>query len=304
MTLNFDVIVIGSGAAGITSAIYLKRANINVMMLDGNAPGGQINRVPTIENYPGFSNIAGSDLAYNMFMQTQNLGIPYKYGNVIDIKDEKDYKIVKTDTEEYTCKSVIIATGRKPKELGLEDEKKLVGRGISWCAICDGSLFKDKDVLVVGGGNTALDESLYLSSIAKSVTIVHRSGQFRGEKIMQERVLNNPKIKVLFNSAVTKLNVENNMLESVQVMNKEDNTESTIKVAGMFIFIGFEPSVTFADNLNLITDNGYIVVDENMRTNIKGIYACGDVIKKNLYQITTAVSEGSIAAMSAASDLE
>jgi thioredoxin reductase (NADPH) len=304
MTLNFDVIVIGSGAAGMTAAIYLKRANVNVMMLDKNAPGGQINRIAFIENYPGFSNVAGSDLAYNMFMQTQELGVPYKYGNVVSIKDEGDYKVVKTEQEEFTCKSVIIATGRKPKELGLENEKKLIGRGISWCAICDATLFKDKDVVVVGGGNCALIESLYLSDIVNSVTIVHRSSEFRAEKIMQDRIFSNPKIKVHFNSVVTKLNIADNKLEGVQVFNKEEEKESTINAAGLFIFIGFEPSTEYVRDLNIATDNNYIVVDNNMRTDTPGVYACGDVIKKELYQITTSVAEGSIAAMSAVNDLK
>jgi thioredoxin reductase (NADPH) len=299
MSLNFDTVVIGSGPAGITAAIYLKRANLNVLMIDNNAPGGQINRIATIDNYPGFSKISGPDLAYNMFMQTQDLGIPYKYGKVINIIDEKDYKIVKTDKEEFKCKTVIIASGRKPRELGLENEKKLIGRGISWCAICDGALFKDKVVIVVGGGNSALDESIYLSSIASKVYIIHRGKEFSAEEIYQERVLKNPKVEICYNSSVSKLNTTDNKLSSIIITNNETEQESEIMASAMFIYIGFEPSIDYANKLNLITDNGYIIVDNNMKTNIDGIFACGDIIKKDLYQITTAVSEGSIAAMGA-----
>ncbi|MFA5408532.1 MAG: FAD-dependent oxidoreductase [Bacilli bacterium] len=303
MTLNFDVVVIGSGPAGMTAAIFLKRANVNVALLDSNAPGGQLNRIANIENYPGFSKIAGSDLAYNMFNQTQDLGIIYKYGKVIDVINKKNYKVVKTDKEDIYCKGIIIATGRKPKELGLPNEKRLIGRGISWCAICDGSLFKGKDVIVVGGGNSALEESLYLSNIANKVSIVHHSSQFGGEKVLQKGVLARPNISVHFDSEVTNLIVENNVLTGIEITNK-DNGKSAIEASGLFIYIGFEPSIDFLNNLRLRERKGYIIVNDNMQTNIKGIYACGDVIDKNFYQITTAISEGSKAAMSAIKFLE
>jgi thioredoxin reductase (NADPH) len=297
--LNFDAVVIGSGPAGITAAIYLKRANLSAVMIDSNAPGGQLNRISMIENYPGFTKIAGSDLAYNMFMQTQDLGIPYKYGKVIDIIDEQDYKIVKTDKEEITCKAVIIATGRKPRELGLPNEKGLIGRGISWCAICDGALFKGKDVVIVGGGNSALEESLYLSDIANKVSIIHHSNEFTGDEILQNRVFKKEKISVYYGAEVSKLNVVDNNLNSIEIKyNNSDKTEE-ISAAGMFIYIGFEPSIGYTDNLGLTNNNGYIVVDDGMKTNVPGVYACGDVIEKELYQITTAIAEGSKAAMSA-----
>lgn len=299
MSLNFDVVVIGSGPAGITASIYLKRANLNVAMLDSNAPGGQINRISMIENYPGFSKIAGSDLAYNMFAQTQDLGIPYKYGKVIDIIDNKDHKIVKTEKEEITCKSVIVATGRKPRELGLPNEKGLIGRGISWCAICDGALFKGKDVMVVGGGNSALEESLYLSDIANKVNIVLNAKDFTGDEILQDRVLKNPKIEIHYDAEIIKLNVENTLLTSVEVKHNDNGETFKIDASGMFIYIGFEPSIGYTDNLKLKNNNGYIVVDDAMKTSVDGVYACGDVIEKKLYQITTAISEGSQAAMGA-----
>lgn len=299
MPLNFDVVVIGSGPAGIAASIYLKRANLDVVMIDGNAPGGQINRVSMIENYPGFSKIAGADLAFNMFSQTQELGIPYKYGTVIDIIADGDKKIIKTNKEEYICKAVIIATGRKPKELGLPNEKGLIGRGISWCAICDGALFKDKDVILVGSGNNALEESLYMSGIANKVNIVLDQGEFTGDKILQDQVLSNPKIIVHRNAEVIKLNVDNNILTSVDIKNNKNGDSKTIPASGMFIYIGFKPSIEYTRGLELKSHNGYIIVDSNMKTSVNGVYACGDVIEKELYQITTAIAEGSIAATSA-----
>lgn len=304
MKLNFDVIVIGSGPAGMTASIYLKRANINVAMIDGNAPGGQINRTALIENYPGYGKIAGPDLAYNMYMQTQELGIPFIYGKVINIIDKGDYKIVKIEKEEFLCKSVIIATGRKARELGLENEKTLTGRGISWCAICDGSLFKDKEVAVVGGGNSALEESLYLSNISSKVYIIHRSNTFRGDMFFQEKVFSNPKIDVSFNTVIDKLNVKDKLLDSVDLKDNLTGEVKNLKISGLFIYIGFEPSIDFASSLNLDNNDGYIIVDNKMRTNVSGVYACGDIIKKDLYQITTATAEGSIAAMSVINDLK
>lgn len=298
MSLNFDVIVIGSGPAGMTSAIYLKRANLNVAMIDSNAPGGQLNRIAMIENYPGFSKIAGSDLAYNMFLQTQDLGIPYKYGKVVDIINMDEYKIVKTEKEELTCKAVIIATGRKPRELGLPDEKKLIGRGISWCAICDGALFKDKDVIVVGGGSSALEESLYLSDIANKVTIINHMPEFKGDATLVKKVLDHPQIDVYYNALVAKLNTDGQYLNGVEMRHEGDRETTTIDASGLFVYMGFEAATSFVNQLNMKTNNGYIVVDEDMRTNVGGIFACGDVVDKELYQITTAVAEGSKAAIS------
>ena len=169
MSKTIDAIVVGAGSAGMTAAIYLKRANLNVVMIEASAPGGQINRTSRIDNYPGLKRVEGSTLAMNMFEQTQDLGIEYRYGNVLEIKKEKDKFIVVTDVEKLTSKTVIIASGRKPKELGLENEKNLTGRGISWCGVCDAPLFKDKEVVVIGGGNCALEEAVYLTEFCKKL---------------------------------------------------------------------------------------------------------------------------------------
>lgn len=299
MKLNFDVVVIGSGPAGIAASIYLKRANKNVVMIDSNAPGGQLNRISMIENYPGFSKIAGPDLAYKMFMHTQSLDIPYKYGEVIDIIDKGDYKIVKLLKEEITCQAVILASGRKPKELGLPGEKGLIGKGISWCAICDGVLFKDMSVIIAGSNNSALEEGLYMADIASKVTIICENDKLDADQIYQDRILKNNNIEVIYNCNIDKLNVSDTKLNGVEIKSKLTNEQQIIMASGLFIYLGYEPSIGYAKSLNLNSENNYLVVDDNMKTNIEGIYACGDILKKDLYQVTTAIAEGSKAAMSA-----
>jgi thioredoxin reductase (NADPH) len=303
MESNFEVVVIGAGCAGMTSAIYLKRANINVLMIERLVPGGQINRTSKVDNYPGFISIDGPTLASNIFMQTQELNIPYMGTEVIDITDYQTHKVIKTTSGEIICQSIIIATGRRPKQLGLENEKELAGRGISWCAICDGPLFKNKDVVVVGGGNSALEESLYLAEITNKTTIVHLRNELRGDKILQSKTFNHDKIEVIYGSTVTKINATDNHLSSVEVEDISTGKKRNINAEGLFIYIGFEPVIDMLTNLKIKTDDNYIIVDENMRTNINNIYACGDVIKKELYQIATAIGEGARAAFSAIQDL-
>lgn len=300
--MKYDCIIIGSGVAGMTAALYLKRANKNILLIESNVPGGQINRTATIENYPGYKKIDGPTLAMNIFEQMNQLEIPYQYGEVLEIKSTEQEKIVKTKKDEYQCDGIIIATGRVPKELGLENETNLVGHGISWCALCDGTFFKDQDVCVVGGGNSALEEALYLSSICRSVTIIHRRDQFRADKILIDRVKNTSNIRFKYNSVVKTITETKGFLSSVEIEN-ETNCE-TLECTGLFIYIGSKPATEFIKNINIELDQGYIVVDQSMRTNQKGIYACGDVIKKEVYQITTATAEGAIAAMSFIKDHE
>lgn len=296
MNQTYDCIVIGAGVAGMTAAIYLKRANINVLLLESSVPGGQINRSARVENYPGFLEIDGPTLAMKIYEQIQNLKIEYQYGEVIDIIDQKNQKIVKTEKEEFLCKGVIIATGRIPKELGLDQETELVGHGISWCAICDGPFFKEKDVCVVGGGNSALEESLYLSKICKKVTIINRSEKLRADSILVEEAKIKDNIHILYNSVVNTINEKEGYLSSILI--EQEGNIKEIKCDGLFIYIGSKPNTHFARNMNIKMQNDYIIVDHNMRTNIKGIYACGDVIYKDVYQISTAIGEGTVAAMS------
>lgn len=295
--LDFDVVIIGCGSAGMTAALYLKRANVSVCIVEKNAPGGQLNMIMDINNYPGFKSIDGPTLAFNMFEQVRSLDVPYKYANVLEIVNEEDKKIVKTDKGDIICKGVIIANGRRSKELGLDNEKKLLGKGISYCAICDGTLYKDKDVCVVGGGNTALESALYLSEICSKVYLIHRRSEFRGEKISQDRISSKNNIEIISNANITKLVEENDKLSSVELSNG-----NKVKCDALFVNIGNVPIPIKCEGL--ITEDGYIVVDNRMKTSIDKIYACGDIIKKEVYQISTAVGEGTIAAINIMKDID
>jgi thioredoxin reductase (NADPH) len=303
MKLNTNTVVIGAGVAGMTAAIYLKRSNIEVIILEKSAPGGQINRTNDIENYPGFTHIDGPVLAMNIYEQIRHLEIEYKYGDVLTIQDFGDYKIIKTDQEEIICKNIIIASGRRPRELELENENKLTGRGVSYCAICDGPLYKGKITAVVGGGNSAIEEAQYLSGISEKVYLIHRGETFRADEVEQERLFSKTNIEILYNSVVDTLIEENNKLTGIKVKNK-DGIEKEFKVDGLFIYIGHEPETYFLKDLPITMNNGYLEVDSRMQTNIDGIYACGDVIKKDVYQISTAVGEATVAALSVKKDMQ
>lgn len=289
-TLDFDVVIVGCGIAGMTSAIYLKRSNLNVCMIEKNAPGGQLNMINEINNYPGFESIDGPTLAFNVFNQIKKLEIPYKYANALEIIDNIEYKMIKTDKEEITCKNVVIATGRRPRELGLQNEKRLLGKGISYCSICDGTLYKDKVVAVVGGGNSAIESALYLAEICQKVYLIHRTESYRAENTLMDNIKEKENIELIKNAKITELKEKNDKLSSVII-----NDGKEIKCNGLFINVGNVPIPIKCKNLKL--EENYIVVDNKMESNIEGIYACGDIIKKDVYQITTAISEGTIAAI-------
>lgn len=289
-TLDFDVVIVGCGIAGMTSAIYLKRSNLNVCMIEKNAPGGQLNMINEINNYPGFESIDGPTLAFNVFNQIKKLEVPYKYANALEIIDNIEYKMIKTDKEEITCKNVVIATGRRPRELGLQNEKRLLGKGISYCSICDGTLYKDKVVAVVGGGNSAIESALYLSEICQKVYLIHRTESYRAENTLMDNIKEKENIELIKNAKITELKEKDDKLSSVII-----NDGKEIKCNGLFINVGNVPIPVKCKNLKL--EENYIVVDNKMESNIEGIYACGDIIKKDVYQITTAISEGTIAAI-------
>jgi thioredoxin reductase (NADPH) len=299
MKPNFDCIIIGAGIAGMTAAIYLKRANVNVLIIDKDAPGGQLNKITKIDNYPGLSSITGPDLAGNIFKQISDLNVEYRYGMVTDIEDKKDYKIVITEKEKITTSSIIVATGRQPKKLGIKKEDELISRGISYCALCDAMFYKDKIVATVGSGNGVLTESIYLSDICKKVIIINKKRSFDGEKILVDKIKNIKNIETRFNSLITKFNTKNDALESIIINNDEE-----IKVSGVFIYTGLQPSGDFLKNLPIDFDKQYIVTNKNMMTSVENIYACGDVVKKDLYQLTTAVSDAAIAAISVKKNLK
>ena len=284
LNTKIDVIVIGAGVSGMTAALYLKRANKNVLVLENSAPGGQLTQIPSIENYPGFLEISGPDLAMNIYNQLNSIKVDYKYGKVISIKKENNEFTVITDRKEYKCNNVIIATGRTPRKLGLENEEKLFGRGISYCALCDGNFYKDLDVAVIGGADSALSESLYLSNIARKVYIIYRKDNFRAQEYLIERVLNKDNIIPIYNSNVTEYILENDKIKGVMLEN------GFLEVSGVFIYIGFEPNTEIVKDLCTL-ENGYIKVNNNLETSLEGMYAIGDVIAKNTYQIGTAIGE-------------
>lgn len=304
MKLNFDVVIVGSGVAGMTAAIYLKRANINCCLIEKEMPGGQITRTSTIENYPGFLNITGPDLANQIYEQLQNLEVLYRYGDVKEIIDHKDYKVIKTTSEEITCKGVILALGRIPRKLGIENEDKSIGRGLSFCAICDGPLYKNQNVAVIGGGNSALEEAIYLSSICKKVTIIHRNDHFTAQQYLIDKVYKQKNIKVLFETEVKEFGEENQKLTNLVIENNKTKKQKKLKVTGCFIYIGYIPNTNNFSNLSILDRDGYIETDQNLRTQLPFIYGAGDVVKKDLYQIITAMSDGAKAATSFIKDFE
>lgn len=284
----YDVIIIGLGASGVSASIYAKRSGLNVCVINYGVPGGIISTSSIVENYPGIKSISGSDFAFNLFEHFNSLNIPLYNEEVINIKNG-DIKTVITTNNEYKAKKIIICSGRKPKKLGIKNEDKYLGRGISYCATCDGNLYKNKKVCVVGGGNSALESALYLSNICEVVYVIVRKDKFIGSESLVKDVLNKDNVIVKFNSVIEEI-IGNDVVESIKIKDEE------IKLSGIFINIGYEPSISILKDLHLKMDNNYIVVDKNMETSIKGIYAAGDIIKKDLYQLVTAVSEGAVAA--------
>ncbi len=302
MKIDYDVIIVGAGPAGITAAIYLQRAKINCLVIEKSAPGGAMNKTSIVENYPGVEPMSGPDLAMRFYKQLTDFNIPYEYGEVIEIVDKKDYKIVKTTDKELTTKAVILAVGKEPKNLEKENSDRLVGKGISFCSLCDGNLYKNEDVAIVGGGNTALEEALYLSTICKKVSIINRSDKLRGDEILVKRIEDTKNIEIEYNSEVKAFNSKSDILESITL--KTDARDKDLKVKACFIFIGYEPATKFLKTLDILDKKGYIIKREGKRTPIEGIYAAGDAIEKDAYQIVLAASDGAEAAISCIKDLK
>ena len=283
-----EVVIIGSGIAGMSCAIYLIRAGIKPLIIEKDVPGGQLHKANSIENYPGFDKISGPDLAFNIYNQVKKLDVEYLFDEVVDIKKEKNI-IIKTRKEQIETKYLVIATGRAPRKLNLEHEEELIGKGISYCALCDGNLYKNKDVLVIGGGNSAILDAIYLASICHKVTIIHRRNNLRAETKLTLDLEKYDNVDIIYNNQVTDYIIENGKLAKVKL---KDNT--TINADGVFIAIGYEP---IANMLKLDSDNNYIIVDSKMHTSIDNVYAIGDAIKKDIYQLITASNEGVICAV-------
>ena len=294
----YDTIIIGAGPAGMTAALYAARSNLKVALIEGGLPGGQMNNTSDIENYPGYANISGPELAEKMFEPLENLGVEHLYGFVENVEDHGDVKKVITADEEFETRTVIVATGSKHRLLGVPGEEELNSRGVSYCAVCDGAFFRDQDLLVVGGGDSAVEEAIFLTQFAKSVTIVHRRDELRAQKVLQDRAFANDKIKFIWDSVVKEIKGENRV-ESVVIENVKTNQVTEQAFGGVFIYVGLDPVSDFTKDLHIQDQAGWIVTDDHMKTSVAGIFAVGDVRQKDLRQVTTAVGDGAIAGQEA-----
>ena len=301
---SYDVIVIGAGPGGMTGALYASRANLSVLMLDRGIYGGQMNNTAAIENYPGFKSVLGPDLAKDMYEGSTQFGAEYAYGSVTAIEDHGDHKIVKTDDGDYETKAVIVATGSEYKKLGVPGEDKFGGRGVSYCAVCDGAFFKNREVVVIGGGDSAVEEGLYLAGLASKVTIIHRRDQLRAQKILQDRAFANDKIEFVWNTNVTEILGDDMKVTGVATKNNQTGETGEIAASGVFIYVGTLPMTDAFTDLGITDDAGWVKTNDHMATAVPGIFAIGDVRQKDLRQITTAVGDGGIAGQAVFSYLE
>lgn len=292
-----DMIIVGAGTAGLSAAIYAQRSGLKALVLEGNAYGGQIVNTPDIENYPGIAHISGFDFATNLYQQALDLGAKVQYEKVVEVIDDGEIKTVKTTKNEYQTKALILATGLVRRHIGLPNEDRFMGKGVSYCATCDGAFFKNKVVAVNGGGNVALEDAQYLADLCEKVYIIHRRDAFRAEQAEINRILEKKNIECVYDSTVTKLN-GNDHLESIEVRDKEGNTRQ-LDVAALFVAIGQIPLNEAFKNIVDLDESGYIKADELGYTNHPGIFAAGDCRVKILRQLATAASDGANAATSA-----
>ncbi len=300
MTQIYDVAIIGAGPAGMTAAVYAARASLSVVMIERGAPGGQMVNTFEIENYTGFEQISGPDLSMKMFEHSQKAGATYAYGDVESIERGEDGVFnINCGDSSYQSQTVIVATGTKHRSLNVKGEKELSGRGISWCAVCDGAFFKGKDVAVIGGGDSAIEEAIYLAGLVNKVYVIHRRDELRAQKILQQRAFENEKIEFIWDSVVEEFIEKDNKMGAVKVKNVKTDETSTVDVQGVFIYIGLDPITDMVNGLNVTDEYGYIKVNHAMETEIEGLFAAGDVINKELRQVVTAVNDGAIAAQSA-----
>ena len=295
----YDVIIAGAGPAGMTAAVYTSRANLSTLMIERGMPGGQMANTEEVENYPGYESILGPDLSTKMFEHAKKFGAEYAYGDIKEIIDYGDYKLVKAGSKQYKAYAVIITTGAEYKKIGVPGEQELGGRGVSYCAVCDGAFFKGKELYVIGGGDSAVEEGVYLTRFASKVTIVHRRDQLRAQKILQDRAFANEKVDFIWNHTVKSINEKDGKVGSITLVSTKTGEEQELPADGVFIYIGMVPLTKPFQALGITNGNGYIETNENMETKIPGIFAAGDVREKTLRQIVTATGDGSIAAQTA-----
>lgn len=282
----YDIIIIGMGISGITAGIYAKRSNKKVLLIDKGMPGGLLNTIDKVSNYPGVPEITGPEFAEVLEKQVKSLDIPYVLEEVKSLELNEETKKVITENNTYEAKKVVLAMGRKPKYLGLNNEKSLLGKGLSTCAVCDAFFYKNENIAIVGTGNSALQEALYLANIVGHIYIINRRDDFRGEEILVENIKKNPKIEIIYNANIESMNEEQNKLSSITLDNG-----TTLNVKGVFIYVGYRPATDFIPK-EILDENGYVKVNEKLETKIKGVYAIGDIINKDTYQLVTAASDG------------
>ncbi|MDN6119076.1 MAG: thioredoxin-disulfide reductase [Lactococcus sp.] len=292
----YDTIVIGAGPGGMTAAMYAARSELKVLLLERGAPGGQMNNTAEIENYPGFTSIMGPDLSMKMYEPLDGLGVENAYGIVQAVTVNADgTKKVTVEDGEFDAKTVIIATGANHRHLDVPGEEAYGSRGVSYCAVCDGAFFRDQDILVVGGGDSAVEEALFLTRFGKSVTILHRRDELRAQKIIQERAFANDKISFIWDSAVEEVLGNDIKITGVKIKNLKTGEITTQAFGGLFIYVGLDPMTETVKELGITDEAGWIVTDHEMATKVPGVFAIGDVRQKDLRQITTAVGDGAIA---------
>ena len=291
----YDTMIIGAGPAGMTAALYAARSNLKVALLERGIYGGQMNNTAEIENYPGYARISGPELSEKMFEPLESLGVEHLFGQVEKIEDHGNYKKIITEDGAFETKTVILASGANHRHLGVPGEEEYNSRGVSYCAVCDGAFFRGEDLLVVGGGDSAVEEAIFLTRFAKSVTIVHRRDQLRAQKLLQERAFANEKIGFIWDSVVKEIKGDDRRVTSVVFENVKTGQSSESDFGGVFIYVGLDPVSDFVKDLGICDEAGWIVTDQHMKTAIDGIYAIGDVRQKDLRQITTAVGDGAVA---------
>ncbi len=301
---EWELVIIGAGPAGLTAGIYAARAKIDAVIVERFAPGGQIALSDWVENYPGFENgISGIELVEKMRKQVERLNVPIVSGEVKGIEEYKDKKVIYIDSKWVEAKAVIIATGTSPKRLQVPGEDRFIGKGVSFCATCDAPFYKNMVVAVVGGGDTAVQEALFLSKFASKVYLIHRRDKLRATPILAEKLFANEKVEVIWNSVVTEIR-GGESVEEITIRDVKTQEERALKVNGVFIFIGVRPNSLFVKDLLDLDANGFIITNENMETNVPGIFAAGDVRRKLLRQVITACADGAIAVYSAENYLE
>lgn len=292
----YDVVIIGAGPAGMTAAVYTSRANLTTLMLERGMPGGQMANTEEVENYPGFESILGPELSTKMFDHAKKFGAEYAYGDVKEVVDGEEYKTIIAGSKEYKARAIIISSGAEYKKMGVPGEKELGGRGVSYCAVCDGAFFKNRNLFVIGGGDSAVEEGVYLTRFASKVTIVHRRDQLRAQKILQDRAFANEKVDFIWNATLKQINEKDGKVGSVTLVSMIDGTETEYPADGVFVYIGMLPLTKPFNGLGITNEAGYIPTDDQMETKVAGIFAAGDVREKTLRQIVTATGDGSIAA--------